>query len=86
MARKTESRIVSQLQKVKDRIVADRARRDAVVHRHLAHLVQHLAPHRQLQERCINFNYFLNEGGPDFVRRLVATIDTGCVEHKVLYL
>lgn len=86
MTKKAESRIVYQIEKVKDRIVANRAQRDSVVRRHLAHLTHHLAPRRQLQERCINFNYFLNEGGPDFIRRLIGAIDTECVAHKVLYL
>ncbi len=86
MTKKAESRIVHQIERVKDRIVANRAQRDSVVRRHLAHLAHHLAPQRRLQERCINFNYFLNEGGPDFIRNLIGAIDSECVAHKVLYL
>lgn len=86
MTKKAESKILYQIEKVKRRLVANRAERDAVVRRHLDHLSHHLAPARKLQERCLNFNYFLNEGGPDFIERLIGAVESECSAHKILYL
>ena len=86
MTKNAESRILRQIDKVRDRFVAGGAQRDEVVRRHLLHLTHHLAPRRQLQERCLNFNYVLNDGGPDFIGRLIDEIDPECFAHKVLYL
>ncbi len=86
MTRKAESRIRYQIDRVKDRFVANRAQRDTVVRGHLSHLTHHLTPRQKLQERSINFNYFLNEGGPGFIGELIRAVGSECFAHKVLYL
>ena len=81
-----EKKVIYQIDRVKNRFISNYRNRSSNLGQHLDYLYTHLYPDEQLQERAINFNQFLIEEGPDFVRRLVDATNPFSKGHQVLYL
>jgi len=86
MMEKAAGKIRHQVERVNHRFIVNRQELDEVLGRHLTYLRNSLLPSENLQERVINFSYFLNEGGPDFLEKLIETDDQECPSHRVVYL
>ncbi len=86
MVEKAAGKIRHQVERVNHRFVLNRQELDGLLRRHLTYLRNNLLPSGHLQERVINFNYFLNEGGPDFLEELIQADDRECPSHRVVYL
>jgi bacillithiol biosynthesis cysteine-adding enzyme BshC len=86
MLRKASSKIAYQIDKVNRRFVANQQERQDHLKNHLNHLKSHLLPNDHLQERILNFNYFLSEEGPDLIKRIVEGVEPFSVSHRFMYL
>jgi bacillithiol biosynthesis cysteine-adding enzyme BshC len=86
MMEKAAGKIRHQVERVNHRYIMNRQEQDQVLRRHLTYLRNNLLPKGHLQERVVNFNYFLNEGGPDFLETLIQADDQECPSHRVIYL
>lgn len=61
-------------------------RRDATLQRQIDTMFTALLPHKSLQERTLNVNYFLNRYGFYFVDWIYQAIDLDDKGHRVIYL
>lgn len=61
-------------------------RKDATLQRQIETMFTALLPHKHLQERTLNVNYFLNRYGFNFVDWIYQAIDLDDKGHRVIYL
>ncbi len=61
-------------------------RKDETLQRQIETMFTALLPHKHLQERTLNVNYFLNRYGFNFVDWIYQAIDLADKEHRVIYL
>jgi bacillithiol biosynthesis cysteine-adding enzyme BshC len=86
MLSRTELKVNYHLNRVRNRFVDDFSQRRSHLRRHLDYLYTNLFPEQTLQERVINFNYFLMQEGPALVGRLLRTTDPFLKGHHVVYV
>ena len=79
-------KIRHQIEKVSQRYMTNYQQRTSRVRSQLAHLRSHLTPAGALQERVINFNYFIGMEGRRLVSELVARIRLPSDSHQLWYL
>lgn len=75
-----------QIEKVRRRVILNQREKNGVLESHLAHLRSHLLPAGGLQERFINFNYFLCQEGPGFAAQVARRIQPFCLAHQLVYV
>jgi bacillithiol biosynthesis cysteine-adding enzyme BshC len=78
-------KMLYQVDKVRRRFVTNRELSTGYLKRHLDHLLGHLVPLSQLQERTINFNQYLAEEGDGLIDRIIERSGPDRVGHQVLY-
>jgi bacillithiol synthase len=61
-------------------------RRDKIIQRQFETMFDALLPHKHLQERTLNINYFLNNYGLNFIKWLYDAIDLDDKGHRIVYL
>lgn len=82
----SRDKIFYQLQQLRTRFVNNRTRRDDATAQQIERLVTVLYPNKNLQEREINFAYFLARYGYEIIDRLYAEVEPGMPDHKLIYL
>lgn len=61
-------------------------RKDEAIRQQIEAMFEALLPHKHLQERTLNFAYFVNRYGPGFVDWIYSAIDLDDRSHRVIYL
>lgn len=79
-------KVMYQLSNLRTRFVHNRSKRDETTGQQLERLFAVLYPNKGLQEREINFSYFLARYGYDLVDRLYEEVELGNNDHKLVYL
>lgn len=79
-------KMLYQFRKLCGRVARARAARQGLLARHLEQLTSALYPHRELQERTLNFFSFLARYGLDLIPRLSQQLALPCRDHQVIYL
>ncbi len=79
-------KIVYQLTNLRTRFVNNRSKRDETMNQHIERLFAVLYPNKGLQERELNFAYFLARYGYDVIDQIYAATEPGSGEHKLIYL
>ena len=80
------SKVLYQLERLRERATAAELRRSEVVSRHAEALSQALYPSGALQERGVAGVYFVARYGTELLRSLHDTIRTDCHDHQILDL
>ncbi len=83
-ARKSESKILYQLEKLKQKTAREAMRRDARATSEALYLSDLVYPHRHLQERLYSILPFLAKFGVDLPNRLLDDAAMDCPDHTVL--
>jgi bacillithiol biosynthesis cysteine-adding enzyme BshC len=86
MLETAEKKILYQLRKVRTRYILNSSRRREDLTRHVRNLENRLIPKGKVQERVVNFSFFLSEGGPEMIQILLDSIEPFQPSHRVLYL
>jgi bacillithiol biosynthesis cysteine-adding enzyme BshC len=79
-------KVLYQLSNLRTRFVHNRGKRDETTGQQIERLFAVLYPNKGLQEREINFSYFLARYGYDLVDRLYEEVEPGNYDHKLIYL
>jgi bacillithiol biosynthesis cysteine-adding enzyme BshC len=79
-------KILYQLQNLRTRFINNRGKRDETTVQQIERLFAVLYPNKGLQEREINFSYFLARYGYDLIDRLSEAITLDSPNHQLLYL
>ena len=79
-------KILYQLSNLRTRFVNNRSKRDETMHQQIERLFALLYPNKGLQERELNFAYFLARYGYDVIDKIYAATEPGSGEHKLIYL
>ena len=82
-ARKSESKILYQLEKLKQKTAREAMRRDARATAEALYLSDLVYPHRHLQERLYSILPFLAKFGLDLPQRLLNDASVDCPDHTV---
>ncbi|MGA7410682.1 MAG: bacillithiol biosynthesis cysteine-adding enzyme BshC [Bryobacteraceae bacterium] len=82
-ARKSESKILYQLEKLKQKTAREAMRRDARATSEALYLSDLVYPHRHLQERLYSILPFLAKFGLDLPQRLLHDASVDCPDHTV---
>ena len=80
------SKVLYQLDRLRERAMAAELRRSEVVSRHAEALSQALYPSGALQERGVAGIYFVARYGTELLRSLHDTLHTDCHDHQILEL
>jgi bacillithiol biosynthesis cysteine-adding enzyme BshC len=80
------SKVLYQLDRLRERAMAAELRRSEVVSRHAEALSQALYPSGALQERGVAGIYFVGRYGTELLRSLHDTMRTDCHDHQILEL
>jgi bacillithiol biosynthesis cysteine-adding enzyme BshC len=83
---KRRQKIIYHIESLSKKTYRAQARRDETIERQLRQAITALTPNRQLQERVLNVNNFLNKYGPYFIDWLYETVDVDERDHVVLYI
>ncbi len=86
MMSRAEHRIIYHIEKLQHRFMANYRQRDEAVGRHLDYLQDRLCPAGKLQERVVNFNQFLIQEGPAFIKSVMEEAQPFCLSHQVLHV
>jgi uncharacterized protein YllA (UPF0747 family) len=79
-------KVLYQLSNLRTRFVHNRSKRDETTGQQIERLFAVLYPNKGLQEREINFSYFLARYGYNLVDRLYNEVEPGHYDHKLVYL
>lgn len=79
-------KIMYQLQNLRTRFINNRGKRDETALQQLERLFAVLYPNKGLQERELNFTYFLARYGYELIDRLYEEVDLASHDHRLLYL
>jgi bacillithiol biosynthesis cysteine-adding enzyme BshC len=79
-------KILYQLTHLHTRFLHNRAKRDETTKQQIERLFAVLYPNKNLQEREINFAYFLARYGYELIDRLYDEVEVGARDHKLVYL
>jgi bacillithiol synthase len=79
-------KILYQLQNLRTRFINNRGKRDETALQQLERLFAVLYPNKGLQERELNFAYFLARYGYELIDRLYEEVDLASHDHRLLYL
>jgi uncharacterized protein YllA (UPF0747 family) len=79
-------KMLYQFHKLRGKAARAQASREEIVDRHLNILFNHLYPHRNLQERRVNFLSFVARHGQGVIERLLAQVQLPCRDHQVIFL
>lgn len=79
-------KVLYQLQNLRTRFIHNRSKRDETTQQQIERLFAVLYPNKGLQEREINFSYFLARYGYDLIDRLYEEVEVGNNDHKLVYL
>jgi uncharacterized protein YllA (UPF0747 family) len=79
-------KIFYQLNNLRTRFVHNRGKRDETTGQQIEKLFAVLYPNKNLQEREINFCYFLARYGYELIDRLYAEVEIGNNDHNLVYL
>lgn len=79
-------KVFYQLSNLRTRFINTRGKRDETAKQQIERLFAVLYPNKGLQEREINFSYFLARYGYDLVDRLYQDVELGNNDHKLIYL
>jgi bacillithiol synthase len=79
-------KVMYQFSNLRTRFVHNRSKRDETTGQQIERLFAVLYPNKGLQEREINFSYFLARYGYNLVERLYGEVEIGNHDHKLVYL
>jgi bacillithiol biosynthesis cysteine-adding enzyme BshC len=79
-------KIFYQLHNLRTRFINNRAKRDETMHQQIEKLFALLYPNKGLQERELNFAYFLARYGAEVIDRIYAEVDVISTQHKLIPL
>ncbi len=82
----SETKMLYQVEKVRERFVKNSAERRSTLERQVAFLHNSLFPEQKPQERLLNFNHFRILCGPILERRLLESVEPFCRKHQVFYV
>jgi uncharacterized protein YllA (UPF0747 family) len=71
---------------LRTRFVNNRAKRDETMNQQIEKLFALLYPNKGLQERELNFAYFLARYGAEVIDRIYAEVDVISTQHKLITL
>jgi bacillithiol biosynthesis cysteine-adding enzyme BshC len=80
----TRSKMESHLLVLKEKVVEAQERKHEIALRQVRKVTQSITPNAMLQERVLNFTYFMNKYGPEFIKRLMADVEIDRFKHQVL--
>lgn len=80
----TRAKIESHLLVLKEKVVEAQARKHDIALRQVRKVAQSMKPNAMLQERVLNFSYFMNKYGLDFINRLVQEVEIDRFKHQIL--
>ncbi|HEY6191975.1 MAG TPA: bacillithiol biosynthesis cysteine-adding enzyme BshC [Bacteroidota bacterium] len=80
----TRSKTESHLLLLKEKVVEAQERKHEIALRQVRKVSQSITPNAMLQERVLNFTYFMNKYGPEFIKRLTSDIEIDRFKHQVL--
>lgn len=86
LANKTRERVVQNMEQLKSKSTEAEKRKHDTVFRQLAKVSNILYPNQNLQEREINFLYFVNKYGFDFLKDLYNELSVAKFEHQIIEL
>ncbi len=79
-------KIFYQLNNLRTRFVHNRSKRDETTGQQIERLFAVLYPNKNLQERELNFAYFLARYGYELIDRIYDEVEIGNNDHKLVYL
>ncbi|MGH8631373.1 MAG: bacillithiol biosynthesis protein BshC, partial [Burkholderiales bacterium] len=82
----SQRKMLYQLEKLRHKAARAQAERTEIIGRHLDMLSNSLCPHRELQERRLNFLSFVARHGQELVDRLFEQVSFPCRDHQVIFL
>ena len=80
----TMSRMVYHLQHLEEKTTAGYRRKNEQVLQQTKKFQQSIFPNRELQERVLNFTYFYNKYGEEFIELLFRELPAYAKSHKVI--
>jgi bacillithiol synthase len=80
----TRSKMESHLLVLKEKVVEAQERKHEIALRQVRKVAQSLMPNATLQERVVNFTYFMNKYGLDFMKRLTQEVEIDRFKHQIL--
>ncbi len=86
LANKTRERVSQNMEQLKTKSTEAEKRKHDTVFRQLAKVSNILYPNQNLQEREINFLYFVNKYGFDFLKDLFNELSVAKFEHQIIEL
>lgn len=86
LAVKTQEKIFQSVEQLKNKATEAEKKKHETVFRQLSKVSNILYPNQNLQEREINFLYFVNKYGFDFLRNLFDELSVTKFEHQVIEL
>lgn len=82
----TVSRMLYHLQHLQEKTVAAYRRKNDQVLQQAKKFQQFIYPNRDLQERIVNFSYFYNKYGDNFIHKLVEELPPYALSHKIIFI
>jgi bacillithiol synthase len=86
LALKTQEKVLQNVEQLKGKAAGAEKKKHDIVFRQLAKVSNVLYPNQNLQEREINFLYFVNKYGFDFLKDLFNELAVSKFEHQVIEL
>jgi len=82
----TVSRMLYHLQHLQEKTIAAYRRKNDQVLQQVKKFQQFVYPNRDLQERVINFSYFYNKYGDNFINKLLKELPPYATSHKIILI